>query len=126
MANGASGLLCNAMIGFMNPDDEMIVIEPAFEYYYEQNNVFGGITRYFEMTPPSKTSSQWTINFAELRKYFNDKTKLFVLNTPQNPSGKMLTEEEANELIAILKDFPKVILLSDEVNIIFKAQKAST
>src|SRR4051812_15911176 len=99
----------------MNPEDEMIVIEPAFEYYYEQNNVFGGRTKYFEMTPPDKSSSEWKINFTELRKFFNEKTKMLIINTPQNPTGKVLTEDEILELAAIMKDFPKAILLSDEV-----------
>ena len=115
MANGASGLIANVILAFMNPEDAMTVIEPAFEYYYEQNNVFGGRTKYFEMTPPSRDSSEWTIDFTELRKFFNEKTKMLIINTPQNPTGKVLSEAEILELAAILRDFPKVVLLSDEV-----------
>lgn len=110
-------MIGNIIMAFMNPDDEMIVIEPAFEYYYETNNVFGGKTRYFEMTPPDRTTSEWKIDFTELRKLFNDKTKMIVLNTPQNPTGKVLTEEEILAFIGILRDYPKVIVLSDEVRI---------
>ena len=105
----------NCTAAFINPDDEVLMIEPAFEYYYEQNSVFGGKSRYYAMSPPSENNSQWSINFKELRKMFNDKTKMLILNTPHNPTGKMLTEAEIQEFIAILRDFPRVIVLSDEV-----------
>lgn len=105
----------DAFAAFINPGDELIVFEPVFEFYYQQNEMFGGVTRYFQMDQPTKDSNEWTINFAELRKVFNEKTRMIIINTPHNPTGKMLNEEEIKQFIDILKDFPRVIVLADEV-----------
>jgi aspartate/methionine/tyrosine aminotransferase len=50
-----------------------------------------------------------------LRKAFSSKTKMLVLNTPHNPTGKCFTREELETISEILKDFPDVVVLSDEV-----------
>jgi aspartate/methionine/tyrosine aminotransferase len=57
----------------------------------------------------------WGLDFAELRAAFTDKTRILLLNTPQNPTGKMLTREDLQHVADILRDYPRVIVVSDEV-----------
>lgn len=58
---------------------------------------------------------EWKIDFKGLKKCFNNRTKLIILNTPQNPVGKMYSENEIHEFINILNDYPNCIVVSDEV-----------
>lgn len=105
----------DAFASFIDEGDETILFEPVFEFYYQQNELFGGKTRYFSIDPPKGNSDKWTIDFKALRKCFTNKTKMILLNTPHNPIGKMYTEQDIHEFISILKDFPNVLVLSDEV-----------
>jgi len=57
----------------------------------------------------------WKIDFDLLRQKINHKTKLLILNTPNNPTGKILSEAELDEIAKIVKDFPNLYILSDEV-----------
>ena len=115
IANGATQILVDAFGAFIEEGDETILFEPVFEFYYQQNELFGGKSRYFPMDPPKSGQNEWKIDFKALRKCFTKHTKMIVLNTPQNPVGKMYTEEDIHEFVQILKDFPNCIVLSDEV-----------
>ncbi len=59
--------------------------------------------------------SDFTIDWHELREIISYKTRILIINNPHNPSGKMLNEEDFNELIRLMEDYPNLILLSDEV-----------
>eukprot|EP01016_Furgasonia_blochmanni_P036021 TRINITY_DN4054_c0_g3_i7.p2 TRINITY_DN4054_c0_g3~~TRINITY_DN4054_c0_g3_i7.p2 ORF type:complete len:415 (+),score=127.01 TRINITY_DN4054_c0_g3_i7:67-1311(+) len=115
IGNGATQILSNAMCAFLEPGDEVIVIEPFFEFYVVEAKIFGGNLRYFTMDPPAEGSDAWTINFEKLEALFNEKTRIIIVNTPHNPTGKVVTLEEYQKLQAIMNKFPRVILLSDEV-----------
>ena len=52
---------------------------------------------------------------AELRAAFNGRTAAIILNTPQNPTGKMFTRDELSSIADILNGFPRVVAVSDEV-----------
>jgi len=80
----------------------------------------GGIIRYVPMHPPAdgaeRTSSaaNWSIDFDELEKAFNEKTKMIVLNSPHNPVGKVFSKEELRRIGDLCLKH-EVIILSDEV-----------
>jgi len=57
----------------------------------------------------------WKLDFEELRAAFTPRTRIVLINTPQNPTGKMLSAAELESLAAILRDFPRVVAVSDEV-----------
>lgn len=63
----------------------------------------------------SGSEQEWTLDMEELRAAFTPRTRAIILNTPQNPTGKMLSREELEGVAAILKDFPRVVAVSDEV-----------
>jgi aspartate/methionine/tyrosine aminotransferase len=103
------------MGAFLEPGDEIIVFEPVFEFYISQAEIYGAKPKFFAMDEPKEDSDEWTINFEKLESCFNEKTRMIILNTPHNPTGKMLTKDELEKVTKILAKYPRVIVLSDEV-----------
>lgn len=58
---------------------------------------------------------EWAIDFNAVEKALNEKTKVFILNTPHNPIGKVFTEEELARLAEILQKYPRVVVVEDNV-----------
>ncbi|KAJ6029498.1 hypothetical protein N7444_012485 [Penicillium canescens] len=112
--------MLSAFMGFIEPGDEVIIFEPFFDQYISNIEMPGGTIRYVPLQPPkdgaTRTSpaSEWTINFEELEKAINPKTKMIVLNSPHNPVGKVFSREEL-ERIGDLCVKHNLIILSDEV-----------
>ena len=105
----------NSFAAFIEEGDEVIVVEPVFEFYCAQAQVFGAKLRFFPLDSPKEGSDEWTMDFEKLETYFNEKTRIILLNTPQNPTGKILKRDEIEKVVKILEKFPRVIVLSDEV-----------
>ena len=105
----------NAFASFLEQGDEVIVFEPVFEFYFAQAEIYGAKVKYFSLTEPTATSDEWTIDFEKLETYFTDKTRVILLNTPHNPTGKVLRREDLERVYKILEKFPRVIVLADEV-----------
>jgi len=106
---GATEAIFAVVLGLVNPGDEVIVLEPFYDSYVPAIQFAGGVPRYYTLRQPD-----WAIDAAELTALFNDKTKLIILNTPHNPTGKVFTPAELT-LIADLCQTHDVIALSDEV-----------
>ena len=112
--------MLSAFMGFVEPGDEVIIFEPFFDQYLSNIEMPGGTIRYVPMHPPKdgaeRTSSaaNWTIDFDELEKAFNSKTKMIVLNSPHNPVGKVFSREELQRIGDLCLKH-EVIILSDEV-----------
>lgn len=118
-AGANEGMYC-AFTAFLEPGDEVIVFEPFFDQYIPNIQFPGGVVRYVPLHPPkdgdfkTTNASEWAVDFEELEKTFNEKTKIIVLNTPQNPTGKVFSREEL-ERIGALAVKHNVIIISDEV-----------
>lgn len=93
----------------IRPGDEVIIFEPAYDSYAPSVNLFGGVIRSVELSAPD-----YTTNWTDVEKLINDKTRMIILNTPNNPTGKTLTENDLSELIRITRD-KDILLISDEV-----------
>ncbi|VVT58352.1 uncharacterized protein SAPINGB_P006163 [Magnusiomyces paraingens] len=117
---GANEGMFAAFTGFLNQDDEVIVFEPFFDQYISNIQLPGGIVKYVPLHPPVDGStrvasaSDWTIDFEELEKTITPRTKMIVINSPQNPTGKVFSREELTKIgeLAVKYNF---IILSDEV-----------
>jgi len=103
------------MQAFLEEGDEVILFEPTFPFVYPMVDLNGGKVRFSGLIPPNTDSSEWTYDFEGLEKLFNERTKAIVLNTPHNPTGKVTKKWEIQKLIEILKKWPQVIVVSDEV-----------
>ena len=89
--------------------DEVIIFEPAYDSYTPSVNLFGGIVRAVELNAPD-----YTINWQEVRQLVNEKTRMIIINSPNNPTSKTLAEEDMAELISITRD-SNILIISDEV-----------
>jgi aspartate/methionine/tyrosine aminotransferase len=111
---GSTECLFAIMQSLVEPGDEAVLISPAFDIYSAQVIMAGGKCVYVPLRVKGDAEG-WGIDLAELRAAFNEKTKIVIINTPQNPTGKMMSLSELEGVAAILKDFPRVVAVSDEV-----------
>jgi aminotransferase len=93
---GATEAMATVFMALINAGDEVIIPEPFYENYGPDAILAGAKPVFFPMDRPD-----WTIDPDKLRKAFTSKTKAIVINTPHNPTGRVLTREEMN-LIAEL------------------------
>jgi aspartate/methionine/tyrosine aminotransferase len=117
---GASEAIFLVVSAFVNPGDEVILLEPFFDIYLGAITLCGGVPRYVSLKPPKDVtgehnSSDWTLDENELRQAMSDKTKLIILNTPHNPLGKVYSRSEIEMISRVVKEHPRCIMLSDEV-----------
>ena len=109
VTSGAAEGMYAAIMALVNPGDEVILIEPFFDTYLPAIQWAGGVPVYVPLRPPA-----WTFDPAELRAAFTEKTRVIVINTPHNPTGRVLTRDEL-ELIAALCREHDVMVIADEV-----------
>lgn len=110
ITNGATEAIYLTIMGLVNPGDEVIVFEPVYDSYINSVKMAGG-------TPVAVTlkgENDFAYDKAELKDAFSDKTKLIIVNTPHNPSGKIFTREEM-QFIANLAKENDTYIMSDEV-----------
>ncbi len=91
---GATEAMIATLIAIINPGDEIIVFEPYYENYGPDGRLSGAAPRYVTLHAPD-----WRIDPDELAAAFNAKTKAIIINTPNNPTGKVYSRNEL-ELIA--------------------------
>lgn len=116
---GGTQAIFTAIASFVKRDDEVIIFEPAYDCYEPTVELFGGIVKRFEMRAPD-----YEIDWNAVKNLVTDKTRMIILNNPNNPSGKVLKENDFSELISIVKD-TSILILSDEVyeNIVFDGRQ---
>ncbi|CAG9823319.1 unnamed protein product [Phaedon cochleariae] len=116
---GAYEALFSAIMGHTEVGDEVIIIEPFYDCYEPMVKYAGGIARFIPLKPKPVegrllTSADWVLDKAELEGLFNSKTKMIILNTPNNPLGKVFTEQELTHIADLCKKW-NVLCVSDEV-----------
>ncbi|MCJ1227273.1 hypothetical protein MMC12_003928 [Toensbergia leucococca] len=120
ITTGANEGILSAFMAFIEDGDEVIVFEPFFDQYISNIEMPGGKVRYVPLQPPkdgatkNSSAADWTIDFAELERVINPKTRMIVLNSPHNPIGKILSKIELQK-IGNLCVKNNIIILSDEV-----------
>ncbi len=119
---GATQAIFTAIAATVNKGDEVIIFKPAYDCYEPAIQLFGGVPIAIQLDPES-----FSIDWEEVKKVINSKTKMIIINTPHNPSGRVLSEKDMLQLEAILKD-TSILLLSDEVyeHIIFDSETHQT
>ena len=106
---GSTEAMVAAMLALVDPGEEVIVFTPFYENYGPDAILSGAAPRYVELHTPD-----WSIDEAELRAAFNDRTRAIIVNTPHNPTGKVFTREEL-DLIAELCQQHDVLCFTDEI-----------
>jgi len=106
---GATQAIFTTISTFISPGDEVIIIEPAYDCYRPAIEVVGGIVVPYELVAPD-----YKINWETLQNLVTDRTKMIIINTPQNPIGKILQAEDLKAL-QTLTSGTDILVLSDEV-----------
>src|SRR5579859_1382667 len=114
VTSGATESNFSAILGLVHPGDEVIIFEPAYDSYVPDTLMAGGVPRYVPLYAPTPEQPTWHFDPAELAAAFNPATRLIVLNTPHNPTGKIFSSDEL-AIIAALCVRWDVIALCDEV-----------
>ncbi len=114
---GSTEAMISAMKAIINPGDEVIIFEPYYENYGPDCLLSGAKPRYCKLNPPN-----WNFDYDKIENLFNEKTKAIILNTPNNPTGKVFSYKELrfiadlclkNECIAITDEIYEHIVFDD-------------
>lgn len=114
VTSGATEAIFDAVLALTNPGDEVVLFEPFYDSYLASVQMAHAVPRFVRLRAPNATHAQWWIDDAELEAAFTSKTKLVIINTPHNPTGKLFTRAEL-ERIGELTRKAGAVLLSDEV-----------
>jgi aspartate/methionine/tyrosine aminotransferase len=106
---GSTETISNVILGLINPGDEVIIIEPFYDSYLACLSMAGASVKIVTLHAPN-----FTLDESELRTAFSDTTKMIIVNSPHNPTGRVFSMEEL-ALIAELTIQHDTIVLSDEV-----------
>jgi len=106
---GATEAMFATFMGLLNPGDEVIILEPFYENYGPDCALTGAVPRYVRLRPP-----QWRFAPDELEAAFNERTRAIVLNTPNNPTGKVFDREELESIARLCRQWD-VVAITDEI-----------
>ena len=106
---GATEAMASVFLALVDPGDEVIVLEPFYENYGPDSILAGASPVFVPFERPN-----WTLDVDKLKKAFTKKTKAIIVNTPHNPTGRVLTREEMH-LIAQLCDKYDAWVITDEI-----------
>jgi len=106
---GSTEAMIDVLLAVINPGDEVIVFEPFYENYGPDAIISGATPRYVQLRRPD-----WSFDEKELRAAFNNKTKAIIINTPNNPTGKVFSCEEL-EFVGELCQKWDVLAVTDEI-----------
>jgi len=114
VTSGATESTFSAIMGLVNPGDEVIIFEPAYDSYAPDTLMAGGVPRYVPLHAPTPGQPTWHFDPAELAAAFSPATRLIVVNTPHNPTGKIFSADELAIIAALCIQWD-VLALCDEV-----------
>jgi len=106
---GATEAMIASLKAIINPGDEIIVFEPFYENYGPDGILSGAAPRYVTLYAPD-----WNYSYDELAAAFNDRTKAIVINTPNNPTGKVFSRQEMEEIASLCLKWD-VYAITDEI-----------
>src|SRR3954449_13003283 len=91
---GATEALAAALLALLDPGDEVVLFEPMYDSYAAGIAMAGGVARPVPLHPPADGQGRWTFDADALRAAITPRTKLLLINSPHNPTGKVFTREE--------------------------------
>jgi N-succinyldiaminopimelate aminotransferase len=111
---GATEALTAALIALLDTGDEVVLFEPMYDSYAAAVAMAGGAVRPVPLRPTAEATGPWVFDPAELAAAITPRTKLLLLNTPHNPTGKVFGADELAG-IAALAEQHGLLVLTDEV-----------
>jgi aspartate aminotransferase len=111
VSTGAKQSIANVVLSIVNPGDEVIIPAPYWVSYLEIVKVAEGTS----VVIPATIDADFKISATQLRNAITPKTRMMIFSTPCNPTGTVYTKQELYDLAQVLKDFPQIIVISDEI-----------
>jgi L-glutamine---4-(methylsulfanyl)-2-oxobutanoate aminotransferase len=111
---GSTEAIVSTLLAICNAGDEVVVFEPFYENYGPDSIVSGAKPRFVKLRPPGTADGEWTFDERELRAAFHHQTKAVVVNTPNNPTGKVFTRAELELIRDLCVEF-NVLAITDEI-----------
>src|SRR5437867_5733436 len=106
---GATETMIASMLAVIDPGEEVVIFEPFYENYGPDAIICGAVPRFVRLRPPD-----WTFDPDELARAFNERTRAVILNTPNNPTGKVFSRDEL-ESIGRLAEQWGAYVITDEI-----------
>ncbi len=106
---GATECMASTLLALVNPGEEVIVFEPFYENYGPDAVLCGAVPRFVRLREPD-----WSFDPDELARAFGNRTKAIVINTPNNPTGKVFSRAELESIAALCRKWD-VIAVTDEI-----------
>lgn len=111
VSNGAKQSLFNLLVSLLNPNDEVILPAPYWVSYVDMIKLADGLPVILNAT----AESDYKITPKQLQASLNDRSRLLIINSPSNPTGKSYTASEYRALAEVLTEFPKVMVVCDDI-----------
>jgi aminotransferase len=114
---GATEAMMATMMAVIDPGDEVVIFEPFYENYGPDAILSGATPRFVTLHEPgalAPPAAGWTFDPDELAAAFNDRTKAIIINTPNNPTGKVFSRDELATIAALCRKWD-VIAIADEI-----------
>ena len=111
VSTGAKQSIANVIEAMINPGDEVILLAPFWVSYSAMIEICGGKP----VTVKSDITSNFKVTASKIKDNITSKTKMIIVNSPNNPSGSVYNENELRQIGKMLMDYPKIFVLSDEI-----------
>src|SRR5271167_281954 len=111
---GSTEAMISTLLAVCNKGDEVVIFEPFYENYGPDAVLSGAKPVFVKLRPPAEADGEWTFDERELRAAFHHQTKAIILNTPNNPTGKVFTRAELELIRDLCVEF-NVLAITDEI-----------
>jgi len=111
---GSTEAMISTLLAVCNTGDEVVIFEPFYENYGPDSILSGAKPKFVKLRPPQTGSGEWTFDEKELRRAFDRHTKAIIVNTPNNPTGKVFTRAELELIRDLCVEFD-VLAITDEI-----------
>jgi aspartate/methionine/tyrosine aminotransferase len=111
---GSTEAMISTLLAVCNAGDEVVIFEPFYENYGPDSVLSGAKPRFVKLRPPTSEDGEWSFDEQELRSAFHHNTKAIILNTPNNPTGKVFTRTELELIRDLCVEF-NVLAITDEI-----------
>jgi aspartate/methionine/tyrosine aminotransferase len=111
---GSTEAMISTLLAVCNKGDEVVIFEPFYENYGPDAVLSGAKPVFVKLRPPTAADGEWTFDERELRSAFRHQTKAIILNTPNNPTGKVFTRAELELIRDLCVEF-NVLAITDEI-----------
>jgi len=111
---GSTEAMISTLLAVCNAGDEVVIFEPFYENYGPDSVLSGAKPKFVKLRPPAVEGGEWSFDEKELRRAFDRHTKAIILNTPNNPTGKVFTRAELELIRDLCLEFD-VLAITDEI-----------